>query len=165
MMTNLARTAVALALIYSAWPLNANAAQGNVQFWGNITVNNSCVITLVRNGQMAPSTDLRQLSSKLAGGMSGVADITSLRSYDVSVDAPSFFITAPGTGNNGVAFATTFSGTSIYRGVAFAEQPGGQKVRLNNGYSVTRVNVHLAANRPTSFPAGNYAAITTVRCE
>lgn len=160
------KTALALALLYgAACPTTSIAAQDNVQFWGNITNNNACVVVLARQGRLGVSPDLGQLSSKLSGGSSGVADIYSLLRYQISVDGPSFFMTAPGGGSNGVAFTTTYSGSSVLGGVNFAERPGSQQVRLNAGFSITRLNIHLVANRPDSFPGGNYSAIATVRCE
>jgi hypothetical protein len=111
------------------------------------------------------SPDTRQLSSKIAGGQPGIADIASMRNYDISVDGPSFFMDAPGGGNDAVTFTTTYSGTSINRGRDFAEQPGSNKVKLRGATSITRVNIHLVANKPTGFPGGTYRAITTVRCE
>jgi type 1 fimbria pilin len=151
-----------------AWGLSANAAstaQGSVNFWGNLTDNNACVITLVQSGALGVSTDGMQLSSKIAGGQPGIADIASMRNYHISVDGPSFFMEAPGGGNDAVTFTTTYSGASINRGRDFAEQPGSTQVRLRGASSTTRVNVHLVANKPTAFPGGTYRAITTVRCE
>jgi hypothetical protein len=148
-----------------AWAGPAFAAQDSVQFMGNITDNNSCVITLIQSGELGVSPDMRQLSSKLAGGRPGIADITSRRNYFISVDGPSFFMTAPAGGNNGVTFTTTYSGTDISRGRNFAEQPGSQAVRLRGNVSTTRVNIHLVANRPDNFPGGDYSALTVVRCE
>lgn len=166
-MARLARKfAAALAVMAgAALPSASYAAQDNVQFWGNITINNPCVVVLGRQGQLGVSPDLRQLSSKISGGVSGVADIYSMVAYQISVDGPTFFATAPGGGNNGVAFTASYSGSSILRGVSFPEQPGNQQVRLNPGFSITRVNIHLVANRPDAFPGGDYTAIATVRCE
>jgi type 1 fimbria pilin len=143
----------------------ASTAQGNINFWGNITNNNACVITLVQSGALGVSTDGRQLSSKVAGGQPGIADIASMRNYDISVDGPSFFMEAPSGGNDAVTFTTTYSGASINRGRDFPEQPGSTLVKLRGATSTTRVNIHLVANKPTTFPTGNYRAITTVRCE
>jgi type 1 fimbria pilin len=166
-MRNLAKKAgfAVTLLSVAAWPAPSNADQGNVQFWGNITNNNPCVVVLGRQGQLGVSPDFRQLSSKTPGGFSGVADIYSLFRYQISVDGPTFFMTAPVGGNNGVAFTTTYSGSSVLGGVSFPEQPGNQQVRLNAGFTITRVNIHLVANRPDAFPSGNYTAVTTVRCE
>lgn len=157
--------ALAAAVIAAAFAGPAPAAQDNVRFWGNITDDNACVITLIQSGQLGVSPDMRQLSSKLAGGRPGIADITSRRNYTISVDGPSFFMSGPGGANNGVTFTTTYAGTSINRGRTFAEQPGSQGVQLRGATSTTRVNVHLVANRPDNFPGGDYMALTTVRCE
>ncbi len=159
------RTLAALSICVLAWSDPALAAQDSVNFLGNITDNNACVITLVQSGQLGVSADTKQLSSKLAGGRPGIAEIASLRNYWISVDGPSFFLTAPGNGNSGVSFATTYSGTNIIRGRSFAEQPGSNAVRLRGGLSVTRVTINLVANRPDNFPGGEYMALTTVRCE
>lgn len=148
-----------------AWSETALGAQDDVNFWGNITDNNACVITLIQSGQLGVSTDMRQLSSKLAGGLPGIAEIASLRNYWISVDGPSLFLTAPSGGSSGVNFTTTYSGTNISRGRNFVERPGNSAVRLRGGYSVTRVNIDLVANRPDNFPGGEYTALTTVRCE
>ena len=153
----------ALALCQSANV--ASTAQGNINFWGNITTNNACVITLVQSGVLGVSTDGRQLSSKIAGGQPGIADIASMRNYDISVDGPSFFMEAPNGGNDEVTFTTTYSGQSINRGRDFAEQPGSNKVKLRGATSTTRVNINLVASKTTGFPGGTYRAITTVRCE
>ncbi len=166
MLNRSGKTALAMAaLCVAAWPSWSHAAQDNVQFWGNITTNNPCVVILGRQGQLGVSPDLRQLSSKLPGGLSGMVDVFALRSYDISVDSPTFFMTAPPGGNNGVSFVTTYSGAAVFGSTNFPEQPGSQKVRLKNGFSLTRLNIHLVANRPDSFPGGSYTAVTTVRCE
>ena len=153
----------ALALCLSAGA--ASTASGDINFWGNITENNACVVMLVQSGAMGVSTDGRQLSSKIAGGQPGIADIASMRNYYISVDGPSFFMDAPNGGNDAVTFTTTYSGASIHRGRDFPEQPGSTQVRLRGSTSITRVTINLVANKPTAFPGGTYRAITTVRCE
>ena len=98
-----------------------------------------------------------------------VADADYLYSKDsrlfISVDTPTTFLTFPAGGDTGVSFAVTYSGTSIFRGRTFAEQPGSNAVRLRGGFSITRVNVNLTATKPDGFPAGAYTGYATVRCE
>lgn len=141
------------------------AAQGDIHFGGDLTTNNACVVIVRQGGTLIPNVDATQMSSKLPGGNSGIADIYSLWRYNISVSAPSFFDSRPLGGDDGVTFTALYSAQSIYRGRTFAEQSGDIQERLRVGFSVTRVNVNLIADRPDSFPAGNYSAHTVVRCE
>lgn len=146
-------------------PATAIPSSGTLHFGGNITYSNSCAIVVGAPGTITPNSDSTQLSSKNAGGKQGVADIYSIRRYDISVSSPDFFTNAPPDGNTNTTFTTTFSGESLYRGRSFSERPGDSPVRLRNGYSITRVYVDLEADRADSFPAGDYTAVTIVRCE
>lgn len=146
-------------------PGNSYAASGNIYFGGDITYNNACVIVVGNSGTIVPSVNGDQLSSKLSGGQQGTAEIYSLWRYDISVSAPGFFSNSPQGGSDNVSFSTTFSGESVYRGRNFNERSGDNSVRLRRGYSITRVYVDLVADRPDVFPAGNYTAQATVRCE
>ena len=141
------------------------AAQGNILFGVNITTNNACVVLVRRGGTMTQNVGGDVLSSKNAGGVTGIADVYSIFNYQVTVDPPPFFLTAPAGGNNGVSFETTFSGTSITNGVNFGEQAGNIPVTLNSGFSGTRVTVDVTATRPDGFPAGSYQTVSIVRCE
>jgi type 1 fimbria pilin len=161
----LARVAALGVFALALSPSAASTAEGTINFWGNITSNNACVITLVQSGALGVSPDRQQLSSKIAGGQPGIAEISSMRNYYISVDGPTFFMDAPSGGNDAVSFVTTYSGTSIHRGRDFPEQPGSTQVRLRGATSTTRVNINLVANNANGFPAGEYRAITTVRCE
>lgn len=143
----------------------AYAASGNVHFWTNLTTNNACVIYLGQTGELGNNADNTQLSSKIAGGRPATAQIYSLARYWISVDSPTFFINQPSGGSDNATFTTTYSAQSVYRGLNFGEIPGSTQRRLNNGYSITQVNIHLVANKPDGFPAGTYMALTTVRCE
>ncbi len=142
----------------------ALAAQNGVFFGANLTYNNACVIIVQQDGTMVQNGNATVLSSKFPGGIAGIADVYSLSRYYVTVDAPGFFTTPPNA-SFGTVFSTLFSGQSIFRGRTFAEQPGTSAVQLNNGYSITRLTVNLDASRPSGFPAGDYTAYTTVRCE
>jgi type 1 fimbria pilin len=161
----LALTAAATVLVCIPVPKFANASSGNIHFSGNVTSDNACVITLIQNGAMVVDPTSTQMSSKVAGGVAGIAEISSLRNYWISVSSPTFFQSSPSGGSDGVTFTTTFSGQNIYRGRTFSERPGSNAVRLRNGFSITRVNVHVVANRLDAFPSGDYTAVTIVRCE
>lgn len=143
----------------------ACAGQGNMNFGGNIDAPAACIIVIRGSGTMTQSASGDQLSSKNTGGNYGVADIYSWRKYDISLDAPSFFTSRPVGGDDNVTFSASFSGTSVFRGRNFADQPGSTSVQLAGGPSVTRIHAHLTADRPDAFPSGNYSAYTVLRCE
>ncbi len=160
-----AAAAVVAAMIILLPPVSATGGSGTLHFGGNITYSNACAIVVGAPGTITPNADSTKLSSKNAGGQQGVADIYSIRRYRISVSSPDFFTNAPSGGNDTTTFTTTFSGESLYRGRDFAERPGDNSVRLRRGYSITRVYVDLEAERPDSFPSGDYTAVTIVRCE
>lgn len=144
---------------------DASAGQGNMNFAGNVEASAACTIVVRGGGSMTQSGGGDQLSSKNTGGNYGVADVYSWRNYDISLDAPSFFTSRPVGGDDNVTFSASFSGTSIFRGRAFADQPGSTSVQLARGLSITRIHAHLTASRPDAFPSGNYSAYTILRCE
>ncbi len=144
----------------------ARSATAGVPFRGSVTTANACTIIIQQNGTFGLSANGRVLSSKLAGGVAGVADIVSGANYFISATTFPFFTQFPPLGNNNTTFQSTFSGQDISRGRTFADQPGTTPVRLRGGNSTTRVNVHLIATRTgTPFPAGNYRGVVVVRCE
>lgn len=144
---------------------SAGAATGNINFYGDITQPNACIINVTRDGVLAPNAGSNVLSSKEAGGLSGQARIISFWAYDLSIDPVPFFTTAPPGGNDNVNFSTTFSGQSVLLGRTFAERPGTSPVTLRFGFSVTDIDIHLVASRPDVYPAGDYEAVAIVRCE
>lgn len=145
---------------------DAFAVTGPVVFSGNITVNNSCAINVINDGRFGTSANMRQLSSKLAGGAPAVADIVSSRNYRISAIAVPTLTSYPIGGNTGVTMASLYSGQSISSGRTFTERPGTTTVRLRNRLSTTRVTVHLSATRSGSaFPSGYYQGTVTLRCE
>lgn len=144
----------------------ARAATGSVTFTGNVSVANSCTITVQNDGHFGQAANLRQLSSKLAGGAPAVAVITSTRNYRISAIASPVLTSYPVGGNTGVTMASLYSGQSISNGRTFTERNGSSTVRLRNGLSSTRVTVHLSATRVGSaFPSGYYQGTVTLRCE
>lgn len=159
-------SAVVLGTVLSCIAVSAsNAGQGNMNFAGNVDASSACIIVVRGGGTMTQSAGGDQLSSKNTGGNYGVADVYSWWNYDISLDAPSFFTNRPVGGDDNVTFSASFSGTSVFRGRNFADQPGSTSVKLARGPSVTRVYAHLTADRPDVFPSGNYSAYTILRCE
>ncbi|WP_133122898.1 hypothetical protein [Zhengella mangrovi] len=143
----------------------AMAGTGDVQFGVNITRLNYCAIQLQDPGAIAPDSSNQVLSSKEAGGKPGKARVSALTNYLVTVDEVPFFLNEPGGMSTGSSFAATFSGSSVFRGLTFNERDGGSGVRLPRGYSVTDLNIDLEITRPAGFAAGDYTALTIVRCE
>lgn len=139
-------------------------AQGDIHFGGDITNNSWCAVVVQQAGTLAANSESTILSSKQAGGQAGLARVTSILPYDVSVNPWPHFTSAPSGGNDNVTFEATFSGQSVNRGSTFAERPGDQPVRMN-WFSTTDITVHLTATKPDGFPAGSYATQAVVRCE
>jgi hypothetical protein len=147
-------------------PLLETASAADVRFSTQLSAPNACTINVIRDGNFGVSADLKVLSSKLPGGLSAVADVTSQRPYDISAIATNFFTTGPANANVNTTFESRFSGTDIYRGRTFAERLGTDAVKLRGNLSITRLNVHLIATRTgSSFPSGAYVGSVTVRCE
>lgn len=160
----LKRAAIVLAL--APWASAAGATTEGVPFIGNITDANRCTVNVQSDGQLGVSADYMTLSSKLPGGVGGVADVTSTRPYDITVDVVPSFTHFPSGGNNNTTFQARFSGISIFRGRDFAEQSGTSSVRTRGGISITRVTAQFIATRTGSaFPSGNYTGMVIVRCE
>ncbi len=142
------------------------AATGNVTFEGTIDTNASCSVTVRQDGGFGISGDYRLLSSKIAGGQSGIADVLAIGNYTVS--APTFpsFTASPSGGGTSTTIQSFFSGSSLLLGANFPERPGNSPVVLPVGLSYTRINTHLVATRTGSaFPTGYYQGIVIVRCE
>jgi hypothetical protein len=127
----------------------------------------SCTIEIVSSGEMKSNPSINQLSSKTAGASAAqvrlkpasllCAVLSLLDCWGVRVDAPAGFGTAPSGGGTGVTFASSY----VLGGV---EYPGTVETPMPNGTHV--VAVHLAAQRAAGvFPAGDYEATVTVRCE
>lgn len=155
---------IAVLLALASGPVGA-ASEG-VPFVGNITDPNRCTINVLQDGTLGLSADGRVLSSKLTGGVGGVATVTSTRPYDVTADVVPFFTNFPSGGNLDTTFEARFSGRDIFRGRNFAERSGTNPVRTRGGVSITEVTVQLIATRIGSdFPAGNYTGEVIVRCE
>lgn len=121
-----------------------------------------CQLIVIQNGTMVQNIGATKLSSQINAAMPGLAEITTTNaSYALSVDPPGGFSSAPQGGNSDVVFNSSLSG---HGATNFAETPGNIRVRLKKG--VTQVDVNLVAEKlSSSFPAGNYVAELTLRCE
>jgi hypothetical protein len=137
----------------------AQAAVGSVQFNGVVLSN--CTIVITTPGTLDLSADGLKLSSKEGLGIPGSATLlTTGAGYRVDVGTPTSFTLAPSGVNSGVGFATQYSATGVSAAV---NVQGGITTAL--GIGVTNLSVNLTASRPAGFPAGIYAAQTTVTCE
>jgi hypothetical protein len=145
---------------------SAEAATGSVIFNGNVSVVNTCIIQVINDGRFGIRPDLRQLSSKLAGGLGAVAEITSTRNFRVTAIPTPTLSAFPVGGNTGVTLRSTFSGQSISNGRTFSDRAGNRAIRLRNGLGRTRLTVHMLATRAGSaFPSGYYQGEVVIRCE
>jgi hypothetical protein len=144
----------ALALIGSLISSAAHATTGNVTFQGNINSASTCVVIVNQNGKLGISANIRQLSSKITGGVPGKVTILQRGTYDVSATTLPAFAAGPTGADTGVT-------------VTIPEMDGAPGFRVLSGVSNSRVNldIHYIADRPTSFPSGYYQSIVTVRCE
>lgn len=162
----LTMVAVMAGIWFQPFSGTAHAATGNVVFQGSITPNNSCAINVRQNGRFGLSADYRTLSSKLAGGQVGIADVRAIGNFRISAVTIPLFTVAPVGGNTNTTFQSLFSGTSILFGATFPERPGNNPVTLPFILSITRLNIHLVAARTgSSFPSGPYEGTVIVRCE
>lgn len=154
--------AIATLPVYDA----AYAATGNIQFRGSIAQTNICAILVNNDGRLGVNATQRQLSSKLVGGAAASADIVSTTNFFISAIAAPNFALAPAGGNTNTTMQSRYSGASVTNGRTFTERLGTSRVRLRTGPSRTRLTVHLIANRTgSSFPAGAYRGVVTLRCE
>lgn len=145
---------VALSLGFAALVPTNVLAQNNKQ---------SCTI-IVENtpGLMRQNADTTILASTQAGGQSARAQINATNSsYRASIDAPSGFSVFPNQGNNNTDFSASFSSSGATQ---FLSTPDNVERKIKKGTS--NIKVHMSARRLNgSFPAGNYAATVTLRCE
>jgi len=121
-----------------------------------------CEIILTRGGSIKENYDHVTISSKIAGGKSGIANVTATKSsYSLHLDVPTAFSSAPSRGSDDTVFTGYYSGTG---NTNFAEKTHKFSTRLKRGQS--RISTHLVAKRSSgTFPQGTYAAELTLRCE
>ena len=165
---------------------SVNSAQQGIQFGGFVGLGRFCQILLTQGGTIAPNFNSTELNSFETGGVAGRAQIRTSRvttgaRFTATLDAPSNFTSAPPEFISGADFGVNYEIT--YSVFDFNDPNGdpntipinsGSFSNLNENVSIffprhaTRVDfdVHLTsvANSGT-FPAGNYSAETTLRCE
>ncbi len=142
-----------------AAPLPAYAVTADVQF--DAVVNNTCTIAVGPAGVLATNVGQTVLSSSVAGGSAGTADITATSAaYQVSVTAPTAFgAGAPAGGGTNVTFAANYASAG-----ATTLAAGTTARALNTG--VSNITVNMSATKSSgSFPTGTYAAVVVLRCE
>jgi hypothetical protein len=159
-------TFAGLALLVSAATLSATlpleAATRNIVFNAAITTAGNCAITVRFNGTLGVSANLRQLSSKIAGGSEASADVFMSGRHRVQVDTPGVFAIAPNGADTGVTRTTSWSGNILPGGASWPERttPLGFI-----GTGSIRTFINYVADRPTAFPNGHYQALSVIRCE
>lgn len=149
----------------------ASAATGNVTFSGNINSASTCTVIVNNNGTLGVSGNVRQLSSKIAGGTPGRATVLQRGIYDIYATTLPAFSVGPTGADIGVTRQVLFSGvaTNLVSGfsVTIPEMNAFPGIRVNSFGQDSRVNLnlHFIADRPTSFPSGPYQATVVLRCE
>ena len=121
-----------------------------------------CAIMVTQNGRLRPNIENTELSSRQAGGIAGVATVTSTNSsYQMSIDQTIGFTSAPADGNTNTTFSATYSGSGAAN---FMETPGNIPVKAQKGTTTVETNF-IATRSPDAFPAGNYNGELILRCE
>lgn len=123
----------------------------------------SCTIMVDNTpGTMRQNADSTVLASTQAGGQAARAQIIATNSsYRASVDAPSGFSVFPDQGNNNTSFSASFSASGA---TEFLSTPNSVEKKIKKG--VSNIKINMSARRLSgSFPAGNYSATVTLRCE
>lgn len=154
-MNQLRASVVTAALVGSTIFIPSTAvAQNNAQ---------SCTIIVDNTpGVMSQNADTSILSSEQAGGQPARAQIIATNSsFRASIDAPSGFSVFPNNGNHNTEFSASFSSRGATKFLSVSEDV---ERRIKKGRS--RIRIHMTAKRLNgSFPAGNYEATVTLRCE
>ena len=133
--------------------LKTNAAKGS---------NQACAIIIGRTGTMNINPEANEISSIGWGGQPGEAQIVATNgSFNLAMDAPFGFSLAPPSGNDATVFKGSYSG---FGATNFSQTPGNAKISLKKG--TTSITANLVATRTSgTFPAGQYRAELTLRCE
>ncbi len=127
------------------------------------TNGHSCTIEKVSDGNIQPNIANNELTSKSFGGFGGQLKVTATRGrYRLVVDDPLGFSQSPPNGGDAMTMETSFLGNGATN---FAERPGNARIRIRRG--VTFIETHFVAKKlnQKTFPAGNYQATLTLRCE
>ncbi len=133
----------------------------NLIEWAAAANKHFCMVVVGNPGTIAPAIGNASLSSKVAGGYSGTAEITTTNSsYRASVVAPAAFVSSPNLGGP-VTFLAEFSGTGATN---FFNIPSLNEIKLKKG--TTSIKADLTATiQGAAFSAGNYQAEVMLRCE
>ncbi|MGF1545267.1 MAG: hypothetical protein ACFB00_12350 [Parvularculaceae bacterium] len=132
---------------------------GNVQFNG--VVLDSCIVVVGTPGLLQPNAQSNALSSAETGGLPGLATVTATSAdFDLEVDPPVAFASAPAGAETNAAFAASYSAAGATNAT---DTPAGAPTSL--GFGVTAVTVNASATKSAgAFPAGAYQLETVVRC-
>ncbi len=131
----------------------AHAGKGGNQF---------CAIIITSDGHLSAVPGGNELSSTSFGGRPGQAEIVaSNSSYTLSIDAPLGFSLAPVGGNDSILVRTSYSG---FGATNFSNTPGSVPIRIKRGSTMVSANM-VAIKAYDPFPAGDYRANLTLRCE
>ncbi len=120
-----------------------------------------CMVIVGSPGALAPAIGNVALSSKVAGGIPGSAQIIASKSrFRARIGAPLSFSASPNL-KGAVTFDAEFSGTGASN---FSARPSAKSVRIRRG--LTNIRADLTARiHGASFVAGEYRAELTLRCE
>ena len=165
MLSKLAR--VASISLFAMLPLSTTEVLSEQMFFGAfVEPDNRCVIRVQQTGTLVAEPGGNQLSSLLAGGSPGIAEVISRRNYEIWVDAPGFFQSGPAGANDNVTHTAYFAGRALnQRGLDFPMREGSLAVQTPRRRSRTEITVDLVSDRPDPFPAGDYTAVAIIRCE
>jgi hypothetical protein len=149
----------------AAGALIASTGAASAQTSGDVIFNGSlldiCVVLVTDSGTITPNGDYTELSSENAGGDRGGATITTTSAnFDLVVDAPAAFSSAPSGGDAGVTFdaLVTASGVTVLTDIV-------DGVLSSLGLGLTTLQVGVTASKGAGvFPAGAYQVPVTVRC-
>lgn len=134
---------------------------GDLVEWAAAASKHYCMVVVGNPGTMAPAIGNVALSSKVAGGYAGTAEITATNSsYRASLIPPVAFVSSPNLPAP-VTFDAEFTGTGATN---FYNVPGMTEVKIKRG--MTSIKADLTATmQGGSFAAGHYQAELTLRCE
>lgn len=133
--------------------LAANAVKGD---------NQACAIIVGRTGSMTVNPEANEISSVGWGGQPGEAQIVATSgTFNLKMDEPLGFSLAPPKGNDATIFKGSYSG---FGATSFSQAPGNATIRVKKG--ITSITANLTATKTSgTFPAGQYRAELTLRCE
>jgi hypothetical protein len=137
----------------------ASAATGNINFSGSVA--STCALAVTNSsGVMTTSSNLQGLSSKNAGGVHGVINLTTTGGVSLSIDSVTTS-TQPTADQTPTTWVPTYSVT----GLQTINDTAASSTVSNNG--VGTINVHLSGTKSGSatFVNGTYTATVVVRCE